>query len=669
MVLEFLRTMRSTIAAQRDVMLSYLGVPVETRPVIEVVEAPAAHAHTHAPPHAAPSAPAPILDAPPAAPAALDLTQLAVTIVSERTGYPTDVLGLDLDLEADLSIDSIKRIEIIGELAARLGLAVKGAADGDAMVEELATRKTLRALITWLEVRVAHAPPVAAPTPEPAPLPEPVIAPASTVRRYTLELMPAPAPANGFARFTGQTFAIAGGGAIAAGLAARLEAEGATARLLGSGEPLDGALDAVVHLGALAEAAADPTGGDPVGAACELFDRAREVIGLGARTFVIATGGGGDFGRGGTGAVSGAAGLARALAAEHPELRVRAVDLDPTRPADELAALIHGELHAADALLDVGHVGGARVTLVPTAAPPPDGPAPALGAESVVLITGGARGVTAQVAIALAQRTCCRIELVGRSPAPHDEDPALAGAADAPALRQLLLATADVREPAAIEARVQRILGDREIRATLAAIRGVGAEVTYHACDVRTPAFADVIAAIYARHGRIDGVIHGAGVIEDKLVRHKTRAAFERVVATKLAGARTLAAALRPDVGFVAFFASVSGAFGNRGQTDYAAANDALDRLAWSLARRLPGRVVSIDWGPWAGAGMVSPALAREYARRGVELIALADGVEALVAELRGGGPAQVILTAAEPRALVRAAPAEPASAPVADAT
>jgi NAD(P)-dependent dehydrogenase (short-subunit alcohol dehydrogenase family) len=120
---------------------------------------------------------------------------------------------------------------------------------------------------------------------------------------------------------------------------------------------------------------------------------------------------------------------------------------------------------------------------------------------------------------------------------------------------------------------VQRILGDREIRATLAAIRAVGGRVEYHACDVRTPAFADVIAAIYARHGRLDGVIHGAGVVEDKLVRHKSPASFERVVATKLAGARTLADALRPDVGFVAFFASVSGVFGNRGQTDYAAAN------------------------------------------------------------------------------------------------
>ena len=56
-------------------------------------------------------------------------------IVSERTGYPVDMLEPDLDLEADLSIDSIKRIEIVGELAERLGLGAGGGARRRAAVE------------------------------------------------------------------------------------------------------------------------------------------------------------------------------------------------------------------------------------------------------------------------------------------------------------------------------------------------------------------------------------------------------------------------------------------------------------------------------------------------------------------------------------------------------
>src|SRR5262249_3584333 len=138
-----------------------------------------------------------------------------------------------------------------------------------------------------------------------------------------------------------------------------------------------------------------------------------------------------------------------------------------------------------------------------------------IGDDSVVLVTGGARGITARVAVALAERHRCRLELVGRSPLPaSDDDPELGACADAPALRRVLAPR--LRVPAQIEAECARILAAREIRATLAAIERAGGRAAYHACDVRDPdAFGAVIDDIYARHGRIDGVIHGAGIIED----------------------------------------------------------------------------------------------------------------------------------------------------------
>ncbi len=119
--------------------------------------------------------------------------------------------------------------------------------------------------------------------------------------------------------------------------------------------------------------------------------------------------------------------------------------------------------------------------------------------------------------------------------------------------------------------------------------------------DVRdAAAFGALVDALYARHGRLDGVIHGAGVIEDKLARDKTSESFARVFDTKVNGALAIAKHVRADVGFIVFFSSISATFGNRGQADYAAANDSLDRLAVTLKRRLPARVLSINWGPWA---------------------------------------------------------------------
>jgi len=161
---------------------------------------------------------------------------------------------------------------------------------------------------------------------------------------------------------------------------------------------------------------------------------------------------------------------------------------------------------------------------------------------------------------------------------------------------------------------------------------------TYTQLDVRDAhRFGEYIGNVYRRYGRIDGVIHGAGVVEDKLVRDTTVESFTRVFETKVRSAVTLCKVLRDDVSFVVFFSSVASVFGNRGQADYAAANDMLDKLAHTLQAGVQGRVLSVNWGPWAGKGMVSPELEREYARRGIGLIPLNDGVEQLLRELREG--------------------------------
>jgi len=635
-VIEYLRTMRTMITAQRDVMLGYLGAApartvepvehVERRPVIDVVAAGPAVA-----------AAKPVVAAP-AAPIAQDPMQLVISIVSERTGYPIETLGIDLDLEADLSIDSIKRIEIIGELAQRLGLRIDGTDGADALVEELATKKTLRGLVAWLVERLDVSKPAPAAESEveqlvvtPA-MAEAVTAPSreltAAVQRYRLGVIATPAPANGYTSFAGKRFAIFDGGAIGDALGAKLTAEGATVFREIPNEPVDGYVDLAIV--------------DGITTMREMFERVRGAAIGGAKLIYVATMNG-ELGRGGVG---GPAGLIKTVAAEWPDVRARVVDLETHHDA---AGTLHRELHADDHHVEIGYVGGVRSSLEVLPAEVPIGDLD-LDHDSVVLVTGGARGITAKVAIALAARHGCKIELVGRSAVPLPEDPTLAGAHDAKALRTLLAKLGGT--PAIIESRVTRVLADREIRATLGTL---GDRATYHAVDVRSEAFGTLIETIYERHGRIDAVIHGAGILEDKLIRHKTPESFERVFSTKLTGAHTLVAKLRDDVKLVVLFSSISGAFGNRGQVDYAAAGDALDKLAWTLQRKISGRVVSIDWGPWAGTGMVSPDLEREYAKRQIRLIDPEHGVEALLSELRGArADAQVIWTASDPRALVR---------------
>jgi hypothetical protein len=152
-------------------------------------------------------------------------------------------------------------------------------------------------------------------------------------------------------------------------------------------------------------------------------------------------------------------------------------------------------------------------------------------------------------------------------------------------------------------------------------------------------------------------------VLEDRLIAEKSVASFERVWSTKVDGALALAASLPGNTKYFILFGSIAGVFGNRGQIDYAAANDALDTLAHALNRRSgETRTVAFDWGPWAAAagGMVSPELEAEYARRNIGTIAPSAGVEALVRELAWGSrhDAQVVYACADAESLQGDAPA-----------
>ncbi len=311
-----------------------------------------------------------------------------------------------------------------------------------------------------------------------------------------------------------------------------------------------------------------------------------------------------------------------------------------------MAQFLMDELLHRDANVEAGYIGGVRKTLRSVKAPlPPSGDGLKLDRQSVVLITGGARGITAATALELAEAFQPKLILVGRSPLPAAEDAAdIAGILDPRQLRAALMtrvSTAGQRPtPALIEGIAKRILIDREIRQNLALLRSLGSEVEYHAGDVADAAFIrNLIEATYRKHGRIDGVVHGAGLIEDKLIADKKPDSFDRVVRPKMAGALALAGALRPEkLQFTVFFSSVSARYGNRGQSDYAAANDFLNKLAVSLNRQWPGRVVSLNWGPWkTEGGMVSDELAARFAAASVELIEPRGGRKAFLAELTAG--------------------------------
>jgi NAD(P)-dependent dehydrogenase (short-subunit alcohol dehydrogenase family) len=164
-----------------------------------------------------------------------------------------------------------------------------------------------------------------------------------------------------------------------------------------------------------------------------------------------------------------------------------------------------------------------------------------------------------------------------------------------------------------------------------------------------------VIKEVYAEHGRLDGLVYAAGVIEDRLLADKDPESFRRVFETKVDGARALLSAVddAPEQPrFAVLFGSIAAVLGNRGQADYAAANDALESIGSAWSTRTGRRALTVHWGPWAPherhGGMVSAELGRSYASRGVELIDPEEGTLSLLRELAWGDPAlrSVVYTA-----------------------
>ena len=609
-------------------------------------------------PPAAASSPAtatfPQAAVPPAAPVpgGRDLGATLLAVVADKTGYPVDMLKLDMALEADLGVDSIKRVEILA--------AMRTAAPDLPEVDpsDMAAVRTLREIVDYLE-RPAGTPTDPAPTPpvdrhprrSEVAEPEP-----ERASRFVVREVAATASGRSMLDAIGSgLIAITDDGhGVAAALAQRLGAQGARVSVVETVPPeaagvvlLDGlrtCTDVSTALGLNRRA---------FQAARAFAPRASKDGGL----FVTVQDTGGDFGLAGVDGESvwtgGLAALAKTAAQEWPSARVKAIDLERgRRPAAKLAAAIVQELVAGGDEIEVGLRKDGRRTTLASVAEPVVPVRSVVNEQSVIVATGGARGVTAASLLALARRARPRIVLMGRTPI-AEEPAACRGVEGDAALKKALLAEANARgealRPADLGARVEGILRSREVRETLAALEAAGSPARYVAVDAREAgAVREALADVRSTWGPITGLVHGAGVLADKRLTDKTVEQFDLVFDTKVGGLRTLLEATADDpLTTICLFSSVAARAGNPGQSDYAMANEVLNKVAAREHRRRGGAclVTSINWGPWEG-GMVTPALAAEFARRGVSVLPVATGARMFCEELEAApsGNVEVVI-------------------------
>ena len=710
---EYLRASRDMVSAQRDVMLAFLGGEPVSRLVSEQEPSAGRPAGLTASQSAAPAAAEPVVADPPPADEHAgpertpgpDLQDALTRLISERTGYPSDLIEPDLDLEADLSIDSIKRTEIVGVMASKAGIPAE---TNRSAIRDLVKARTVRAIIDLLTRLAADAQAdgqAAAPDPDAqgdgqAAAPDPdaqgdgqAAAPDPDARadgqaaapdREASQAEPAgTAPLRLLPRLarldvagqpprpvSGARFVITGETPVADHLAGQLHELGAQVHLsaMDTAAPDDvRAADGLIFLDGLAESA---TALPPA-----MFPLVKDALTGGNATaagqrWLLAAG---DRGRPAT---AGLAGLFRAIGSEYPDCLARYVEFDRVASADEITARLLGELLAGAQEPAVSYAGNTRYRreLVPAELSIDAGDGAASGgpgsaetraigltSDSVIVLIGGARGITSRIARELAAASHCRIELIGRTPAPDESLPDdTEGASGAVALRTAL-ARRGMRSPSEIERATRDILAFREVRATLTELHELGAAARYHCADAQdAEAIHQILKTVHEEYGRVDGLVYGAGVIEDHLIASKDPESFARVFDTKVSGARVVLDTLEElhcAPGFAVLFGSTAAVYGSRGQADYAAANDALEALGTAWAARAGCRCLTVHWGPWAPAGvhpgMVTPELSREYDRRGIGTIDPGKGALSLLRELAWGDPGlrSVIYTGQAPDA------------------
>ncbi|UCF66422.1 MAG: SDR family NAD(P)-dependent oxidoreductase, partial [Acidobacteriota bacterium] len=630
----------------------------------------------------------------PAAAAGPDpVEEKVLQLVADKTGYPQDMLALDLDLEADLGIDTVKQAEMFAAVREAYGIE----RDDDLQLRDFPTLAHVTQFVydkrpdlksdaaTASEPSVVSQAPVEPATPKPV---GPAIAGDLDAARAIPRRVPVAMlrPAVDLCRPTGvalnhgsRVIVMHDRGGVGDALVRRLENRGVAVMSIDdrpSAELLEarlsawldeGPIDGVYWLAAL-DVEPELTEMD--------LDGWREALSLRVKLLyttmrtlaaasdrqpaflVSATRLGGRHGYDEQGAVApmggAVVGFTKAYKRERSAALVKAVDFEVSRRTAALAERLIDETLADPGIVEVGYADELRWAVgFEEQILDERQQGLQIDKQSVFVVTGAAGSIVSAITADLASASGGTFHLLDLTPEPDPESEDLARfSTDREGLQREIFERLKQAGERATPARVDKELAALErSHAALSAIRAVeaaGGQVFYHSVNLlEADAVARVIDEVRERYGRIDVLLHAAGIEISHFLSDKTPGEFALVFDVKSEGWFHLLRAIgEMPLGSAVVFSSVAGRFGNAGQTDYSAANDLLCKSVSHLASRRPGTLgLAIDWTAWGDIGMATRgSIPKMMEQAGIDMLPAAAGIPIVRRELTAGAPAREVV-------------------------
>jgi len=333
---------------------------------------------------------------------------------------------------------------------------------------------------------------------------------------------------------------------------------------------------------------------------------------------------------------AGLSGLMKTVNKEMAETRVKVVDFSykqPKKSIPRIADLFLGELLSNDPRCEVGYKNKKRYVLSMHQSIA-DRTQRIVSENDTLLVTGGAGGITYEILKKMVETYKVNLVILDINDI-HATDPKLlVKSSTQPELMALLRQDMPGAKPVEIKRALERLTRVRKSIENIEYLQSLGVQVDYKCVDVTD--FKAVEKAVNSCE-RIDGIFHAAGMEMSQFIAKKELWSFELVVDVKVKGMRNLLeAAKNHDYKYFFTFSSVTARFGNQGQVDYTAANDFLGKTLFCEKQRHPERTYKVyAWTAWGGVGMATnPTVKKVLEERGIQFLPMDQGVKFFMADL-----------------------------------